>query len=59
MGYTVVEQLALHQAKVYLAARSEDRAKAAIDKLRMDHPEILKSNLIWLPLDLTTVGDVS
>lgn len=58
MGYVIVEQLLTHGAKVYLAARSESRAQAAIAQLRQDHPHIQKDSLIWLPLDLSTVDDV-
>lgn len=58
MGYIVVEQLALHGAKVYMGARSESKAFAALEKLRSDHPELPQDRIAWLPLDLTTIGDV-
>lgn len=36
VGYHTVKILAQHGAKVYMAARSESKAKAAIEQLRMD-----------------------
>jgi NAD(P)-dependent dehydrogenase (short-subunit alcohol dehydrogenase family) len=59
IGYAIVEQLAAHGAKVYLGARSEKRARAAIKKIEDAHPEVRKNGLvIWLPLDLTEPADV-
>jgi hypothetical protein len=54
IGFTTVEQLALHGAKVYIAARSEHRAQEAIKSLLKKHPSIAKGLLIWLPLDLAS-----
>lgn len=48
-----------HGAKVYLGARSEERAKAAIKKIEDAHPEVKeKGLLVWLPLDLTEPSGV-
>jgi NAD(P)-dependent dehydrogenase (short-subunit alcohol dehydrogenase family) len=59
IGYAIVEQLAAHGAKVYLGARSEKRALAAIKQIENTHPEVKKNELvIWLPLDLTEPADV-
>lgn len=52
MGYVAAEQLAIHGAKVYLAARSEPKARLAIEKLQKDNPTVNRSHLVWLPLDL-------
>jgi NAD(P)-dependent dehydrogenase (short-subunit alcohol dehydrogenase family) len=58
IGYAVTAELARHGAKVYLAARNESKAKAAIEKLRAENPKISKHNLVWLPLDLANLDDV-
>ena len=59
IGWGVVEQLAAHGAKVYMGARSEERAKAAIKKIEDAHPTVKEKKLvIWLPLDLTEPKDV-
>ncbi|KZP08215.1 NAD(P)-binding protein [Athelia psychrophila] len=54
VGYETCKILAQHGAKVYMAARSESRAKAAIERL---HAEGLGTNageVIWLELDLAS-----
>lgn len=56
LGYHTVKQLVLRGAKVYLAARSQSRAEAAIAKLLLECPSAKPENLVWLPLDL---GDQS
>jgi len=59
IGAAIVEQLVAHGAKVYLGARSEERAKAAIKKIEDAHPEVKeKGLLVWLPLDLTEPSGV-
>lgn len=59
IGYAIVEQLAAHGAKVYLGARSEKRALAAIKQIEDVFPEVKKKgSVIWLPLDLTEPADV-
>jgi retinol dehydrogenase 12 len=52
IGYETCKALLEHNAKVYLAARSEERASAAISKLKK---ETGKSDIHWLKLDL---GDI-
>jgi len=56
IGLPTVEQLALHGAKVYVAARSEKRATEAIRSLRAKHPSLSKEALAWLPLDLSSAA---
>lgn len=55
IGYAVTAELFRHGAKVYLAARSESKALAAIEKLRAENSKIPKENLVWLPLDLANL----
>jgi NAD(P)-dependent dehydrogenase (short-subunit alcohol dehydrogenase family) len=50
IGYHTVHQLARHGAKVYLGARSEERAKRAIEK--MQHEGLGTGSVEWLSLDL-------
>ncbi|OBR09787.1 Short-chain dehydrogenase [Colletotrichum higginsianum IMI 349063] len=58
IGYHTVRQLAAKGAKVYLAARSESRAKEAIKRLREENPDIPQEKLVWLPLDLSSQAQV-
>ncbi|PVH84095.1 NAD-P-binding protein [Cadophora sp. DSE1049] len=59
MGYVIAEQLALNGAKVWMGARSEGKAKEAIEKFHADHEKTTKKgDIIWLPLDLTSPTDV-
>ena len=59
IGSAIVEGLATHGAKVYMGARSEGRAKAAIKKIEDAHPEVKEKGLVvWLALDLTEPKDV-
>jgi NAD(P)-dependent dehydrogenase (short-subunit alcohol dehydrogenase family) len=59
IGYAIVEQLTTHGAKVYLGARSEERAKAAIKKIEDAHPQVKEEGrVLWLKLDLTEPVDV-
>ncbi|OHW91526.1 NAD-p-binding protein [Colletotrichum incanum] len=58
IGYHTVRQLAAKGAKVYLAARSEYRAKEAIKRLLNENPSIPKENLVWLPLGLSSQTQV-
>lgn len=54
LGKELVRQLAKHGAKVYMASRTESRARAAIDELTKEHPEIKeKAGIEYLKLDLT------
>lgn len=50
--------LALRGAKVYLAARSEEKAKKAIKSLLADHSSLNSLQLVWLPLDLADLESV-
>ncbi|EGR51021.1 uncharacterized protein TRIREDRAFT_104059 [Trichoderma reesei QM6a] len=58
MGFQTVKQLAIHGAKVYLGARSESRAKQAIDSILSENQSITKDRLVWLPLDLSNLSDI-
>ena len=59
IGFEITKQFAARGAKVYLGARSEQRAKKAIQRIEEAHPEVRKNgNLIWLPLDLTHPANV-
>ena len=59
IGAEIVEQLAAHGAKVYLGARSKERAEAAIERIEQAHPDVReKSLLIWLPMDLLEPVDI-
>jgi len=57
MGFQIVQQLANHGAKVYMAARSESAAKEAISRIESENPELSgKGNVVFLHLDLSTIG---
>ncbi|MCJ1437287.1 hypothetical protein MMC27_006673 [Xylographa pallens] len=59
IGAAIVESLATHGAKVYMGARSEERANAAIKKIEDAHADVKEKRLVvWLPLDLTEPKDV-
>ncbi|KAL6872711.1 NAD(P)-binding protein [Trichoderma novae-zelandiae] len=58
IGLQTVKQLALHGAKVYLGARSEARARQAIDSILSENQSISKGRLIWLPLDLSKLPNI-
>jgi NAD(P)-dependent dehydrogenase (short-subunit alcohol dehydrogenase family) len=58
IGYYTVKQLASRGAKVYLGARSESRAKAAIKRLLEETPSIPQENISWLRLDLSNQAQV-
>lgn len=56
MGYHIVQQLANHGAKVYMAARSEASAKQAISRIEAAKPELQgKKQVVYLHLDLSTL----
>lgn len=59
IGYTTTEQLARHGAKVYVAARSEAKAHAAIEKMHANNKEVEAGKLIFLPLDLADLDSVA
>jgi short-subunit dehydrogenase len=54
IGYEIVKQLLLKNAKVYLAARSLEKAAAAIKRLEQE----TKKSAIFLQLDLTNLSSV-
>ena len=59
MGYVIAEQLALKGTKVWMGARSEERAKQAIERFNTEHKKVTrKGEIVWLPLDLTSPTDV-
>ncbi|CDO73677.1 hypothetical protein BN946_scf185015.g5 [Trametes cinnabarina] len=53
LGYATVQHLARHGAKVYIAARSEERAKAAIERLHAERLHPGNGQLDWLVLNLS------
>ncbi|KZP18129.1 NAD-P-binding protein [Athelia psychrophila] len=57
IGYYTVQRLAKHGAKVYMGARNEERARAAIEKLHAeglgDKAGESRGTVIFLDLDLT------
>ncbi|TFY59477.1 hypothetical protein EVG20_g7778 [Dentipellis fragilis] len=56
IGLCTSEQLALHGAKVYIACRSEKRAREAIVGIEDRTPSLkTQSKLEWLPLDLSSI----
>lgn len=57
MGFQIVQQLANHGAKVYLAARSESASKTAISRIESENPELSgKGSVVFLRLDLSTIA---
>ncbi|KAI0073653.1 NAD-P-binding protein [Panus rudis PR-1116 ss-1] len=53
IGYAAVQHLARRGAKVYMGARSEEKAKAAIERLKKEGLGPGNGEVIWLPLDLS------
>ena len=53
VGYATIKHLARHGAKVYLAARDESRAKAAIARLESDGLGPGNGQVLWHELDLS------
>ena len=52
IGYSTVKHLARHGAKVYMAARNQSKAEAAIAQLKADGLGPGNGEVIWLELDL-------
>ncbi|KAG0702645.1 NAD(P)-binding protein [Suillus ampliporus] len=52
IGYSTVKHLARHGAKVYMAARNQSRAEAAIAQLKAEGLGPGNGDVIWLELDL-------
>ncbi|KAI0754739.1 NAD(P)-binding protein [Daedaleopsis nitida] len=54
IGYETVKALLSHDAKVYLAARSQERAKAAIESLKKE----TGNEAIFLEIDLASLASI-
>ncbi|KAH9921374.1 hypothetical protein B0H21DRAFT_701637, partial [Amylocystis lapponica] len=52
IGYATLQHLARHGAKVYMAARSEAKAQAALARLEAEGVAPGNGTVRWLPLDL-------
>jgi NAD(P)-dependent dehydrogenase (short-subunit alcohol dehydrogenase family) len=52
IGYSTVKHLARHGAKVYMAARNQSKAEAAIAQLKAEGLGPGNGEVIWLELDL-------
>lgn len=59
IGYATTEKLARHGAKIYVAARSEAKAHAAIEKIHASNRKVEAGKLIFLPLDLADLDSVA
>jgi len=53
VGYATIKHLARHGTKVYLAARDESRAKAAIARLELDGLSPGNGQVLWHELTLS------
>ncbi|KAF9872492.1 daunorubicin C-13 ketoreductase [Colletotrichum karsti] len=58
MGLAMVKFMALRGAKVYLTARSKDKAEHARQSLQSSNPELDQDQIIWLSLDLSDLRSV-
>ncbi|KAH9853297.1 NAD-P-binding protein [Lenzites betulinus] len=58
IGFATIQYLARHGAKVYMAARNEERAKAAIERLQASGLGPGNGEIIWLKLNLSDPRDV-
>ncbi|KAI1791837.1 NAD(P)-binding protein [Ganoderma leucocontextum] len=54
VGYEIIKELLKHDAKVYMAARSEDKARGAIEKLKEETGKEAR----YVQLDLSSVASV-
>ena len=54
IGYEIIKELLKHNARVYMAARSEERAAAAIARLK----EETEKEAHYLHLDLSSIASV-
>lgn len=60
LGFETVRQLYLHNAKVYLACRSEEKGTDAIARIKTEDTrggEEKKGELVWLKCDFTDPRD--
>ncbi|KAI0062555.1 NAD-P-binding protein [Artomyces pyxidatus] len=56
IGYHTASELGKHGAKVYLACRTESKARSAIARIESDAPSLKGlEHLVWLPLDLSSI----
>ena len=55
IGFEATRVLAARGARVLLGCRSEEKASAAVEKIRRSHPD---ADLVWTPLDLTSLKSV-
>ncbi|KAL6306000.1 NAD-P-binding protein [Sparassis latifolia] len=53
IGYATVQHLARHGAKVYMAARNEEKSKAAIARLQTEGLAPGNGEIVWLDLELS------
>ncbi|KAJ3492202.1 hypothetical protein NLI96_g135 [Meripilus lineatus] len=53
IGYATIQQLARRGAKVYMAARNEEKARAAIEKLKDEGLGPGYGEVLWVKLDLS------
>ncbi|KAI0717571.1 NAD-P-binding protein [Cerioporus squamosus] len=53
VGFAAIQQLARHGAKVYMGARSEQKANAAIERLHAEGLGPGNGQVLWLKLDLS------
>ncbi|KAK9360190.1 NAD-P-binding protein [Lipomyces starkeyi] len=58
IGFANIEQLALHGAKVYMAARNESKAQQAIQQFEKLRGTETKGSIIWFPVNLSSIRDV-
>ena len=52
IGYSTVKHIARHGAKVYMAARNQSKAEAAIAQLKAEGLGPGNGEVVWLELDL-------
>ncbi|KAI0637553.1 NAD-P-binding protein [Trametes polyzona] len=58
IGFATIRYLARHGAKVYMGARNEQRAQAAIERLKREGLGPGNGEVLWLKLDLSDPREV-
>lgn len=58
IGYDTIRLLALRGAKVYMASRTESKARQAMSEMYDRHAEIEPGQLAWVGLDLSDLKTV-
>ncbi|KAG7139675.1 Short-chain dehydrogenase/reductase pyiH like protein [Verticillium longisporum] len=58
IGYDTIRLLALRGAKVYMASRTESKARQAMSEMYDRHAEIKPGQLAWVGLDLSDLKTV-